>query len=154
MFRLGVGVETLTLGVILHPLDPLFQVLEALPLVDVVDEDGAVGRAEEVLAEVDVLLLPRRVPEVGSLVKSGKQEGVIKSMTTRPTSCIPQKGWRNRLDAYLAQHQSFVRHWRVCQTRVAVTPGQGESSPFDHEWVDDILLSAFVLQSGFENQLV
>ena len=142
---------------ILNPLDPLFQVLEALPLVDVVDEDGAVGRAEEVLAEVDVLFLPRSVPEVGSFVKSvrqsGKQEGVIKSMTTRPTSCIPQKGWRNRLDAYLAQHQSFVSHWRVCQTRVAVTPGQGESSPFDHEWVDDILLSAFVLQSGFENQL-
>ena len=50
---------------LLHLLDPLFQVLEALPLVDVVDEDGAVGRAEEVLAEVDVLLLPRRVPEVG-----------------------------------------------------------------------------------------
>ena len=63
MFCLGVGLKTLTLGVILHPLDPLFQVLEALPLVDVVDEDGAVGRAEEVLAEVDVLLLPRRVPE-------------------------------------------------------------------------------------------
>ena len=49
---------------LLHLLDPLFQVLEALSLVDVVDEDGAVGRAEEVLAEVDVLLLPRRVPDV------------------------------------------------------------------------------------------
>ena len=54
---------------VLHPLDPLFQVLEALPLVDVVDEDGAVGRAEEVLAEVDVLLLPRRVPESSWLVR-------------------------------------------------------------------------------------
>ena len=53
-----------TFGVLLHLLDPLFQVLEALSLVDVVDEDGAVGRAEEVLAEVDVLLLPRRVPKI------------------------------------------------------------------------------------------
>ena len=53
---------------ILDKLDPFFQVLEALPLVDVVDEDCAVGRSEEVLAEGDVLLLPRRVPEVGSFV--------------------------------------------------------------------------------------
>ena len=53
-----------TFGVLLHLLDPLFQVLEALSLVDVEDEDGAVGRAEEVFAEVDVLLLPRRVPEI------------------------------------------------------------------------------------------
>ena len=57
-----------TFGVLLHLLDPLFQVLEALSLVDVVDEYGAVGRAEEVLAEVDVLLLPRRVPEVSQSV--------------------------------------------------------------------------------------
>ena len=59
---------------VLHLLDPLFQVLEALSLVDVVDEDGAVGRAEEVLAEVDVLLLPRGVPEIGS---SGKRRTII-----------------------------------------------------------------------------
>ena len=53
---------------LLHLLDPFCQILETLSLVDVVDKDSAVGRAEEVLAEVDVLLLTRRVPAVGELV--------------------------------------------------------------------------------------
>ena len=66
--------QVYTFCVVLHLLDPLFQVLEALSLVDVVDEDGSVGRAEEVLAEVDVLLLPRGVPEIGS---SGKRRTII-----------------------------------------------------------------------------